>query len=128
MGEPISLDAGTYRYNAESPWDNQLMGTAVHNTITVNSSDQMTRAGRFLWLDWSDGRVIKEGKNKLLGYHNGYDRLGVMHKRTVEFIEPVHWVIEDELIPRLITDKKQYEIQLHWLLPDWEWTLDCQLN
>ena len=33
-GEPIALDGGTYRYNADSPWDNQLMATAVHNTIT----------------------------------------------------------------------------------------------
>ena len=76
-----------------------------------------------MWLDWSDGRVIKENPRKLLGYHNGYDRQGVMHKRTVEFIEPVHWVIEDELIPAIDYGQKKYEIQLHWLLPDWEWEI-----
>ena len=51
-GLNIARDAGTYLYNAPAPWDNSLTTTLVHNTVTINGRDQMTRAGRFLYLDW----------------------------------------------------------------------------
>ncbi|MDP2995171.1 MAG: heparinase II/III family protein, partial [Anaerolineales bacterium] len=51
-GLNVAQDAGTYLYNAPAPWDNSLTTTLVHNTMTVNGRDQMTRAGRFLYLDW----------------------------------------------------------------------------
>ena len=51
-GLNITQDAGIYLYNGEPPWDNPLVSTRVHNTITVDGLDQMTRGGRFLTLDW----------------------------------------------------------------------------
>src|SRR6266853_6044997 len=52
-GVNIARDAGTYLYNGDPPWNNGFAGTAVHNTVTVDQHDQMRRAGRFLWVDWS---------------------------------------------------------------------------
>lgn len=52
-GINIACDAGTYLYNGEHPWNNGLTTISVHNTVTVDSKDQMTRASRFLWLDWA---------------------------------------------------------------------------
>ncbi len=47
-GLNLALDPGTYHYNAPPPWENAFARTAVHNTVTIDGLDQMTRAGRFL--------------------------------------------------------------------------------
>ncbi|GAG66161.1 unnamed protein product, partial [marine sediment metagenome] len=57
-GLNIAQDAGTYSYNAQSPWDNALTHTSVHNTLTVNECDQMTPASRFLYLDWAQAHLV----------------------------------------------------------------------
>lgn len=125
-GECVALDPGTYQYNADPPWDNQLMTTAVHNTIMIDGQDQMTRAGKFLWLDWSTGRVTKENDSKLVGIHNGYQSLGVIHKRSIELVEPLHWQIVDELVPMVANDSSQHRLQCHWLLRDWQWSVEAK--
>ena len=51
-GQNIVADAGTYLYNAPPPWDNPLVSSHVHNCLTVDGREQMTRGGRFLVLDW----------------------------------------------------------------------------
>ena len=56
-GVNIARDAGTYAYNDPVPWQNSLMATRVHNTISVNFNDQMQRAGKFLWLDWAQATL-----------------------------------------------------------------------
>jgi len=56
-GQNIATDAGTYSYNAPSPWNNALGHTAFHNTVTVDGLAQMDMAGKFLWLPWVRGRV-----------------------------------------------------------------------
>ena len=77
-GLNIARDPGTYLYNGPAPWNNAFAGSAVHNIVTVDGQDQMTRAGRFLWLDWSQasGRVFARESsaraNCFEGEHNGY--------------------------------------------------------
>jgi len=120
-GENIARDAGTFLYNAPYPWDNALMGADVHNTVTVDDKDQMSRVSRFLFLDWAQAHALQyEGdpdKTGLIAEHTGYHRLGVSHRRTVIIDGNDHWIIKDEII----STKKQNEIHracLHWLLPD----------
>jgi hypothetical protein len=119
----IARDAGTYLYNGDPPWNNGLAGTAVHNTVMVDGRDQMRRAGRFLWLDWAQasGRSFTANlsnsnsstPDKFEGAHNGYRRLGVTHRRTVQCITEDAWVIVDDLL-----GVGEHELRLHWLLPD----------
>jgi Heparinase II/III-like protein/Heparinase II/III N-terminus len=128
-GMNIARDAGTFLYNAAPPWDNSLTVTHVHNTITVNGREQMTRAGRFLYLGWALGGFI-ESKNtsnlqRLVARQHGYKSLGIVHQRTVKTSQDGGWIIEDELMPKR-TGKTICEFRLHWLLPDWEWRLDQQ--
>jgi hypothetical protein len=143
-GLNLAIDAGTYLYNAPPPWDNALAGTAVHNTVTVNGKDQMVRASRFLWLDWAQGEVIacergEDGTcNRIVAQHNGYRHLNVIHQRVVEIGQNNLWTIEDHLLPLNISDDStselydrppvsnqvDFDLRLHWLLPDWEWDLD----
>ena len=126
-GLNITQDAGTYLYNAEPPWDNPLVTTRVHNTVTVDGRDQMTRAGRFLVLDWASAhsKNLIETDESILGrvraYHSGYGN--VKHERTVTVYQDERWVVEDKLTsPR----RTPHVYRLHWLLPDYEWKIETR--
>jgi hypothetical protein len=124
-GLNITQDAGTYLYNAPPPWDNPLVTTRVHNTVTVNGRDQMSRAGRFIVLDWANAhsKNLLETDEAILGrvraYHRGYG--DVKHERTVTVYRDERWLVEDKLTsPR----RRPHSYRLHWLLPDWEYQLE----
>jgi len=92
-GFNIAQDAGTYLYNAVMPWDNPLVSTRVHNTVTVDGRDQMTRLSRFLTLDWVSAyskRLLQTDENVLgclVAYHKGYRRLGIRHERVAKVLQ-----------------------------------------
>jgi len=124
-GLNVAQDTGTYLYNADLPWDNPLVTSRVHNTVTVDGRDQMARGGRFMTLDWfpaysksvvaTDETVL----GQVMAYHKGYR--GVRHERVVTVYTDERWVIEDKLI-----SKKPHTYRLHWLLPDWEWEIETR--
>ncbi len=130
-GLNVAQDAGTYLYNALPPWENALTHTAVHNTVMVDGCEQMTRAGRFLYLDWAQAEVVldehtDEGAlERVIAQHDGYRRLGVTHQRSVVAHDDDRWVVEDQLIPASNSPHlASHTARLHWLLPDWRWTID----
>jgi hypothetical protein len=130
-GINLSLDPGTYLYNARPPWDNALTSTFVHNTVTIDQYEQMLRVGRFLYLDWAQAEICSQeaGQNgwvtKVVARHYGYKKLGIIHQRMVE-AGAEGWRIEDQLLPVKGSRSNQLaQARLHWLLPDWEWTLDA---
>ncbi|HUH98831.1 MAG TPA: alginate lyase family protein [Anaerolineales bacterium] len=126
-GLNIAQDAGTYLYNGEPPWDNPLVSTRVHNTITIDGRDQMTRGGRFLTLDWfpafskslieTDERIL----GRVLAYHKGYRRQGIRHERLVTVFTDERWEIKDNLV---FTRPGEHIFRLHWLLADGEWKME----
>jgi hypothetical protein len=122
-GLNIAQDAGTYLYNANPPWDNPLVGSRVHNTVTVDGRDQMTRGGRFINLDWfpAYSRSMvgpdESALGQMMAYHTGYP--GVRHERTVTVYAGERWVVDDRL-----ASQKSHTYRLHWLLPDWEWEVE----
>jgi len=131
-GLNVAQDAGTYRYNADPPWDNQLASTLVHNTLTVNYQDQMTRAGRFLYLDWARAAFNQPSGTsdtavqRVSAWTSAYARLRVRHERAVTVFADEHWLVEDNLIhsPFSRQGKTTRIYRLHWLLPDWDWELE----
>ena len=132
-GHNLARDAGTYRYNAPPPWDNALACSDVHNTVTVDGQDQMRRAGRFLWLAWAQAEILSRERspdgqlNRLVAQHDGYRRLGVVHRRAVSARPDGRWSIEDLLLPtREGHPRPAHRARLHWLLPDWPWSLEGQ--
>jgi hypothetical protein len=128
-GQNVVPDAGSYLYNAKPPWDNPLVSTRVHNTITIDGQDQMQRGGRFLALDWfpAYSRSVLESDERILGrmaaYHNGYRRLGVRHERVATVYSDEHWTVEDRLI---FIRPGEHAFRLHWLLMDGEWQLETR--
>jgi hypothetical protein len=126
-GMNITRDAGTYLYNSAPPWDNSLTITQVHNTITVDGHEQMTRVGRFLYLDWALAGFIADDRTGesqcLTARMHGYKSLGITHDRKVTAGPRDQWLIEDELAAKK-ADQRIRTFRLHWLLPDWEWRLN----
>ena len=128
--ENILLDAGTFSYNAPSPWTNALSSTRVHNTVTLNSQDQMTLVSRFLWLNWAQAEVLDTITNEdgqlvgITAQHDGYRRLGYLHRRSVTTFDESCWVIDDRLLP-VGRSRKQKPVTmcLYWLLPDLAWSI-----
>jgi hypothetical protein len=133
----IAMDPGTFSYNDPAPWDNALASSRVHNTISIDNLDQMTRAGRFLWLDWAQAEIVSckmdtnSSFTQIIARHNGYRRIGVLHQRTVITEQGGRWRVLDNLEPIHPSDRqknaspaRQFSIHLHWLLPDWPWVLE----
>ena len=129
-GLNIAQDAGTYLYNADSPWDNRLTSTLVHNTVSVDGQEQMTRAGRFLYLDWANAkgkRHFESGADFIQRASAQTDayiaRFGIQHNRTVTAYSDERWLVEDDLVNTLL---QPHVFRLHWLLPDWEWEAESR--
>jgi hypothetical protein len=118
FGENICCDAGTYLYNNAPPWNNSLAGTLVHNTISINEKDQMTRAGRFLWLNPAQAKMIISRPDEIVAEHNGYASLGWIHRRSLKYASTNTFIVTDRLLPIKKTGREIKAI-IHWLLPDW---------
>lgn len=130
-GLNLAQDAGSYAYNEDPPWDNSLASTVVHNTVTIEGLEQMRRAGRFLWLDWAQARIVEEARaengrlTQLTAEHNGYRRLGVTHRRIVRHNDRDRWEVHDMLIPRSRARvSSKLRLRLQWLVPDWPWEME----
>jgi hypothetical protein len=124
QGQNITLDPGTYQYNSASPWDNGLAKSIVHNTVTIDGLDQMTRHSRFLWLDWAQSKIIEKSNHSIIAEHGGYKKLGLIHRRTLTTNSPQQW----EVIDQIIKDKENlatHQVILNWSFPDGEWSLDA---
>lgn len=119
--QPVTLDAGTYRYNAADPWQNSLTRTNCHNTIMVDSKDQMTRISRFLWVDKPNCRIIEQDATRILAEHDGYRSVGLLHQRALAWQRPNTWLITDALLPSGNKEHGSHTITLHWLVPLVPW-------
>ena len=120
-GVNVAQDAGTYRYNDSSPWDNSLTHTAVHNTLSCVHNEQMQRVGRFLYLDWARASIIavpNPASPTIRAVHDGYKSRGWLHQRSLVAL-PRGWQVVDQVIPELVhSETDSLEFRLHWLLLD----------
>jgi hypothetical protein len=128
-GLNIAQDAGSYLYTAAAPWDNALASTQVHNSVMLADNEQMMRAGRFLWLDWAQGKILSTESaqdGRLIAAeaeHDGYRKLGATHRREVRAENSGRWIVSDHIIS-MGNQPKAIRARLHWLLPDWDWQFE----
>lgn len=118
-GNNIACDAGTYLYSGKGIWRNRLAHSSAHNTVTIDSQDQMKLVSRFVWADWAQGKVFQQGAELWQGGHNGYSRLPdpVSHIRTVLMLADDRWLVLDHL-----NGKQSHHYALHWLINDFPYT------
>lgn len=125
-GLNLAQDAGTYLYNALPPWDNSLSSAFVHNTLVIDDQEFMLRAGRFLFLNWAQAKIVTvqtppDGSlESLTVQHNGYRSIGVLHSRQVSTYDDGRWEVIDQLDGQT---SLMHSARLHWLLPDWEYEI-----
>jgi hypothetical protein len=124
-GLNIAQDAGTYLYNADFPWNNSLVATRIHNTVTVDGADQMDRAGRFLSVNWFNAysKNILAADEDILSCAEAHYRAvhPYKHTRTVTAYRDERWTIHDVLT---VYNRRKKVFRLHWLLPDYEWEIE----
>ena len=121
QNENVLLDPGTYLYNAEKPWNNSLSDTFYHNTLTINQKNQMTRGGKFLWLDWAQAKKIETYTNSedeiisASAEHNGYESENVVHQRIVD-VKHDEWLIKDTLFQKSAKKEGKAVVGYHLLI------------
>lgn len=117
-GENIARDAGSYHYYTTDPVGPFFRSTAAHNTVEVDSTDQMCKGPRFLWYRWTKSRVLAnrtfaEGRAGFFkGEHYGYRRLRnrVTHCRSILRVDDVYLVVDD------LTGEGRHDVALRWRL------------
>ena len=120
QGRNILRDSGTYMYNCEEPWESYFPGTTAHNTIRVDGQDQMTRASRFMWFDWTKAKIINHTSTLMEGEHYGYRRKGrdIAHRRAVRAEAENRWVVVDDVL-----GSGEHELELYWQVREGEYQL-----
>ena len=124
-GINVLLDPGTYAYTHKRIWNNGLVNNRVHNSPVIDDLDPMLRAGQFLWLKWDQAHWIEDECQPgrlLTAEHDGYQRIGIRHRRALEWPAPGRWQVTDWFTP--FGKARQHRATLQWLLPAWEWSLD----
>jgi uncharacterized heparinase superfamily protein len=100
-GEPVLIDAGTYRYHGAGAIRDRLRGTAAHNTLTVAGADQSEIAGPFNWSRKANCQVVSktDAPWSVEAEHDGYlSRFGCIHRRRVETAGRGKFTVTDRLI------------------------------
>ena len=57
-GVNVLRDAGSFKYNTDEASINYFVGTASHNTVTINGRNQMLKGSRFIWYYWSQVQAV----------------------------------------------------------------------
>ena len=90
FGVDVFVDPGTFDYFSHPKWRAYFRGTAAHNTVGVDDTDQSEMLGPFLWGQRAHARCLRYqpevGGGEVAGEHDGYQsRLDdpVSHRRTV---------------------------------------------
>lgn len=121
-GVNVLRDAGSYSYNTAPEWLRYFPGTASHNTVQFDDTDQMPRLSRFLFGSWlrTDGLQPVCEVNGLVkcgaAYRNGQ---GHHHGRTVTLGADA-LVVEDT-----ISGFTRHAV-LRWHLPPGDWLVTDQ--
>jgi hypothetical protein len=104
-GQNVLYDGGSYKYNTTSELLNYFMGTGSHNTVMLNSHNQMIKGPRFTWFNWTQSVFAKtaattdsflfEGEIKAFSF---LDK-SIRHRRKIEKAKNRNlWMIEDEIL------------------------------
>lgn len=89
QGNNVLRDSGTFKYNTEKKYQEYFMGTASHNTVTINGLAQMLKGDRFIWFYWTQAKIgeWQETHDTYIfkGSISAFRHLGrnILHSRTL---------------------------------------------
>ena len=115
-GRDWLVDPGTFAYHTQSTWRDHFRGTAAHNTVCVDATNQSEIGGPFLWMGRATatltGYHVGEASSWVEGEHDGYRVLvdPVVHRRKVSLDHRSGvLVVTDTLVC-----KGEHEVELCW--------------
>lgn len=108
----ILADAGTYSYNTKQENLLYFNGTASHNTVMLNGKDQMTKASRFIWLNWTKSSITKFKETAFGTFFEGehYGYFPITHRRAIMQSKDILVVVDD-----IMGEVKDEQLSLSWL-------------
>ncbi len=119
----VLVDGGVVEYE-RGPLRDRLRGTVSHNTVQVDGTDQSEVWDSFRVGDRARVRLEEwsalDGTRRLVGSHDGYARLGVLHRRDFVAVPGSGWRILDTLWGRG-EHRADARLRLH---PDLRWHPD----
>ncbi len=113
-GKEFLIDPGTYTYHTQGPWRQYFRGTAAHNTVRVDGTDQSRSGGNFMWLSKADAGCSLWRPSPecdiFEGWHDGYMQLPdpVMHRRRITLEKHLRRVVIEDSLQM----SKAHEIEL----------------
>jgi hypothetical protein len=124
-GTNLIRDSGSFSYNCQGPWQEFFRSTLAHSTVVVNNSSQMSKASRFMWLDWVGSELIAHaefdnGKIQIFqGRHYGYNfaNRNIVHQRSILSRHGLCWLIVDDIIGTGTCD-----VDVTWQLANLDYT------
>ncbi len=123
-GKDFIVDGGNYKYNTRKEWNHYFRSTFAHNTVIVDDQSQAIPYKEFRWLYRGKTKLNKFFDNEKYalfdGEHNGFDRLGVTHRRVVFLLKNESCVV---IIDRLTGNGRHKFQQLFHFEP-----VDIKLN
>jgi hypothetical protein len=119
-GEEFLCDSGTYCYTRDIAKRNYLRSTAAHTTVVIDGEEQNRFSNLpgavFMISDDAHTSAIQQnhvdGTLAFTASHDGYQRIGITHARTVK-LDPARLV----LIEDLFTGTGEHEFEASFHLP-----------
>ncbi len=118
-GRDFVVDSGTYCYSRSYKWRNYFRSTRAHNTIVVDNEEMAPFPEKDLWFihDITNPRLLrwKKQQDKIVfeGVHEGYKRLGVMHKRSVVYDRMNKKLVVEDFLDGKGEHEIHFPIHLH---------------
>lgn len=98
---PVLIDPGTYAYQEGGEKRDYFRSTAAHNTVVIDDQNQSEMLGTFLWGKKAQAELLHWETNDRFDVaaaeHDGYQELGVIHRRKLIFQKPDWLIVEDYL-------------------------------
>jgi hypothetical protein len=99
-GRPLVVDPGRFTYADEQELRRWFKGTAAHNTVTVDRTDQTPYSGGKPKGPVAEARAGARTIGRGLDVLRGEVRSPVyeaVHSRTIVFVDGAYWLVEDRL-------------------------------
>jgi hypothetical protein len=118
-GAPILVDPGTFTYHTHPVWRKYFVSTLAHNTITINNKDQAQLAGPTMWLNHFkcdiEGAAITDTDAYVKASHDGYDKAGAGHRRTVRYhsTEKVFYITDEIILKQGVSVDLKMPFHMH---------------
>jgi hypothetical protein len=114
----VFSDSGSRGYTRSAVERNADRSTAAHNTLTVDNAEQNILSGDphslFQCGNQAAVSTIASSGNRMTASHRGYERLGVLHQRTVELGYTSLCVLDE------VKGAGEHALELRYFLgPEW---------